>query len=137
MDKKFLIDSLQLIDPDISVTRRKVPDREMDDADSSLSIPQEMGRVYHSIQDALKALQVDRFQIINGNFSLFNQSRPTDVPVRISRINMRLDNLRIDSTTPQAEQKILFSDNVALETHDQDILFPDGRHRLPRFPDQY
>lgn len=130
MDKKFLIDSLQLIDPDISVTRRKVPDRELDDADSSLSIPQEMGRVYHSIQDALKALQVDKFQIINGNFSLFNQSRPTDVPVRISRINMRLDNLRIDSTTPQAEQKILFSDNVALETHDQDILFPDGRHRL-------
>lgn len=130
MDKKFLIDSLQLIDPDISVTRRKIPDRELNDSDSSLSIPQEMGRVYHSIQDALKALQVDRFQIINGNFSLFNQSRPTDVPVRISRINMRLDNLRIDSTTPQAEQKILFSDNVALETQDQDILFPDGRHRL-------
>lgn len=129
MDKKFLIDSLQLFDPDISVTRKANAARSAD-ADSSLSIPQEMGRIYNSIQDALQALQVDRFQIFNGSFSLSNQANPQEIPVRISRIDLQLDNLRIDSTAPHSEQKILFSDNVALETHQQDILFPDGRHRL-------
>jgi hypothetical protein len=130
LEKKFLIDSLQLIDPDISVTRRVDKSDTVSASDSSLSIPQEMGRIYHSIQDALQALAVTRFQIINGSFSLFNPARPQDVPVRISRLNLRLDNLRIDSTRPLNQQKIFFSDHVAVETHHQDILFPDGRHRL-------
>lgn len=45
LEKKFLIDSLQLIDPDISVTRRRQVTSEQNTADSSLSIPQEMGRI--------------------------------------------------------------------------------------------
>ncbi len=98
--------------------------------DTSLSIPQEMGRIYNSIQDALQVLQVDRFQIANGKFSLINKIRPSEPPVVITNIHFRLENLQVDTTKTVTEQKILFSDNVSLHTSHQNILFPDGRHRL-------
>lgn len=129
-DKKFLIDSIQLINPDISVTKLRARDT-LAVRDTSLSIPQEMGRIYNSIQDALQVLQVDRFQIDNGTFSLINKIRPQEKPITISRLYFHLDNLQVaDSSKTNNDQKILFSDNVMLQTTHQDILFPDGRHRL-------
>ncbi|MET0636376.1 MAG: hypothetical protein ABWZ25_10145 [Chitinophagaceae bacterium] len=127
-EKKFLIDSLQVITPVITITRlRSLKDST---SDNTVSLPQEMGRVYRSIQDALSVLQVDRFTIDNGTFSLVNNMRPEDHPIRISRIYFKLDNLSVDSSADRSQQKILFSDNVSLNTSYQDILFPDGRHKL-------
>ncbi|MEO5564653.1 MAG: hypothetical protein ABIR18_14500 [Chitinophagaceae bacterium] len=129
-EKKFYIDSIHVINPDISVTRLRSPKDTSAVADSSLSIPQEMGRIYHSIQDALQVLKVDRFQIDNGTFSLINKTDPTERPIVISRLYFHLDNLQVDSTKSDGQNKILFSDDVSLHTTNQDILFPDGRHRL-------
>jgi len=129
-EKKILIDSIHLLNPDIRVIRLRSVKDSTTSADTSLSLPQEMGRIYNSIQDALKVLKVDRFQIDNGKFSLINKIRPDDPPVIITNINFHLDNLQVDTTQPAGKQKILFSDNVALHTHNQNILFPDGRHRL-------
>lgn len=130
-EKKFLIDSLRLINPVITVTSLRVPNNKKDDSET-LSIPQEMGRVYNSIRDALKVLQVDRFRIDNGKFSMVNKADPAvnEQPVVISNIYFQLDNLRVDSAQGQSRNKILFSDNLALQTTKQDIFFPDGRHRL-------
>jgi hypothetical protein len=126
-EKMIIIDSLSLVNPDIRVTRlRASPDIDSA-ATKSLSLPREMGRVYKSIQDALQVLRVNGFHIEGGRFTLVNKIRPDDVPVTISNIQLHLDNIRVDSGS---SQKILFSDNVALQTHDQDILFPNGRHRL-------
>lgn len=129
-EKKILIDSIYLLNPDIRVTRLRSSKDTSSSSDTSLSIPQEMGRIYNSIQDALQVLKVDRFQIANGKFSLINKIRPSDPPVVITNIQFRLENLQVDTTRPAVEQKILFSDNVALHTDHQNILFPDGRHRL-------
>lgn len=131
MEKRFLIDSIHLVNPDISVTRlRSVRDTTATE-DTSLSIPQEMGRIYHSIQDALAVLEVDRFQIDNGTFSLINKMDPDEKPIVISRLYFHLDNLHVaDSTSTNSNKKILFSDNVALHTTNQNIVFPDGRHQL-------
>lgn len=129
-EKRFLIDSLQLFEPDITVTKLRKTER--GENDSTLSLPQEMGRVYHSIQDALKVLRVEQFKIHEGKFSLVDKTRPDDIPVRITHLDFHLDNLRVDRDSAAADggQKIFFSDNVALQTRQQDILFPDGRHRL-------
>lgn len=128
--KTLLIDSLKLVNPVITVTSLRVPDNKKDG--ETLSIPQEMGRVYNSIRDALKVLEVDRFQIDNGKFSMVNKADPAanEKPVAISNIYFHLDNLRVDSAQGQSRDKILFSDNLALQTTHQDIFFPDGRHRL-------
>ena len=129
-EKKILIDSIHLLNPDIRVTRLRSLKDSTTSTDTSLSLPQEMGKIYNSIQDALQVLKVDGFQIDNGKFSLINKMSPNTPPVVITNINFRLDNLQVDTTKPAGERKILFSDNVALRTHHQNILFPDGRHRL-------
>ena len=129
-EKRILIDSIQLINPDIVVTRLRSLKDSTDESDTSMSIPQEMGRIYNSIQDALRVLQVDRFQIDKGKFSLVNKIRPKEPPVVITDINFHLENLQVDTTEKENKEKILFSDNVALHTSNQNIIFPDGRHRL-------
>ena len=130
-EKKILIDSLHLYNPDIRVTRLRSSTKDTTSStDSGMSLPREMGRIYNSIQDALKVLNVDRFQIDNGKFSLINKINPEEPPVTITNIYFHLDNLQVDTTNPEIEQKILFSDNVVLHTTNQNILFPDGRHRL-------
>lgn len=129
-EKKFYIDSIHLIHPDVSVTKLRSKDT-ASFRDTSLSLPQEMGRIYNSIQDALRVVQVDRFQIDNGTFSLINKIRPGEKPITISRLYFHLDNLQVvDTLQTDNDRKILFSDNVVLQTTHQNILFPDGRHSL-------
>ena len=131
-EKKFLIDSLKLINPKITVTNLRPSNRSTGETPEHLSIAQEMGKVYNSIRDALKVLEVDRFAISNGQFLMVNKANPApdEKPVAISRIYFHLDNLRVDSSAGTSQQKILFSDNISLQTTHQDIYFPDGRHRL-------
>lgn len=129
-DQKLLFDSLLLIEPDITVTRLRPANNSLQPRDTALSLPQEMGRVYNSIQQALQVLQVNRFQIDNGKFSLINKMRANESPVSVSNIHLYLDHLEVDSSKATTKDKILFSKNVVLNTHDQNILFPDGRHRL-------
>ena len=98
-EKKILIDSLHLFNPDIRVTRLRSSTKDTTTvSDTGMSIPQEMGRIYNSIQDALQVLKVNRFQIDNGKFSLINKIRPDEPPVVITNINFHLDNLQVDTT---------------------------------------
>ncbi len=126
--KQLLIDSLHLFGPHIEVTRLRAADKP--DSSKEVSIPEEMGKIYRSIQDALQVLQVKRFQIDNGDFTLVNKMEPLQVPVHITNLHFHIDNLRVDTTGPDQDDRLLFSDNIVLRSHDQSILFPDGRHRL-------
>lgn len=130
--KRILINLLSLQDPDIEVTRlRAVPkDSTSNRKTEDVSIPREMGKIYHSIQDALDVLKVKKFEIENATFRLVNKIDPGQLPVTISRIDFHIDNLKVDSSRLTGKEKIFFSDNIALKSRDQDILFPDGRHRL-------
>lgn len=127
---RILIDSLTLSEPDIIVTRLKASPNDSIKIKKDISIPEEMGKVYHSIQDALEVLKVTRFQIENGNFTLINKIQPDQQPLKISKINIQIDNIIVDTTTRGVKEKLFFSDNVILHCNDQDIMFPDGRHRL-------
>jgi len=129
-EKKLLIDSLALIKPDIQVTRLKSLKSDDTTSHKEVSLSHEMGKVYNSIQDALAILQVNRFRIDDGQFVLINKTRDDQVPVSITNIYLHLDNLQVDSNAATGRKKILFSDNVAVNTYSQNILFPDGRHRL-------
>ncbi len=128
--KRILIDSLNLIRPTIEVTRLRVIDKPGKKAKQDVSIPEEMGKVYSSIQDALVVLQVKRFQIDDGIFTLINKIDPGQLPMTVTNLHFHIDNLKVDSSKTRAREKIFFSDNIVLRSHDQNILFPDGRHRL-------
>ena len=122
--KELLIDSLYLSAPAITVTRLK---SNKDTITKKVSIPEEMGRIYNSIIDALKMFQVTRFEMNEGKFTLVNKVHPDQLPLTISNLHIHIDNLKIDSS---AKEKFLFSDQMLFRTRNQDILFPDGNHRL-------
>ena len=128
--KQFLIDSLTLLNPLVEVIRLKAsinPDKKVK---KDVSIPEEMGKVYSSIQDALKILRVKRFQIDNGTFRLINKIDTSQLPLTVSNIHFHIKNLQIDAGKLTGNENLLFSENVVLRSSNQHIIFPDGRHQL-------
>lgn len=129
-EKKLLIDSMQLQSPLIQVTTLRYAKDTSRKKKENISIPYEMGKVYKSIQDALQVLQVKQFQLENGRFTLINKVAADQLPLVISKIDFQIDNLRVDADPSVPDKKILFSDNIILRSENQNILFPDRRHRL-------
>ena len=123
--RELRIDSLTLVAPKIEVTRLKPLDKP---TQSEVSIPQEMGRVYNSIMDALRFLEVKRFQFDEGQFKLINKVIPNQQPLIITGLHFHIEDFKVDSTTnaedfPDSEKLVFWTKN-------QDITFPDGNHRL-------
>ena len=124
--KELRIDSLALVAPKIVVTRLKPLDTS---GQKDVSIPQEMGKVYNSIMDALQLLEVKRFQFDEGQFTLINKVLPDQRPLVITGMHFHIENFKVDSDTnaedfPESDTKLVFW------TKNQDITFPDGNHRL-------
>ena len=129
-EDKVLINKLSLKDPDIVVTRLRRPEKNDPISLEEVSIPREMGKIYKSIQDALTVLQVKKFEIEDATFTLYNRMRPEDHPLKVTNFDFHIDNLKVDTGRLTGQEKIFFSDNLVLKSRDQDIIFPDGRHRL-------
>ncbi len=138
---QFLIDSIHLQSPNVLFTRiRKKPKPEASNLKSDsagatsepeFSVAREMGRMSKSIIDAISVLKIDRLVVDNGSFALVDYTRPHETPFRVSRINIKLDNLQVDSlSTKRSRKKIPFADNIAVQTSEQQITFPGGRHFL-------
>lgn len=123
--KELMIDSLYLTAPKITVTRIKAKPAS---GNKDVSIPEEMGRIYNSIIDALGLLHVNRFEFNNGQFTLINKIEPDQLPLTITNLHFYINNLKIDTTFQQ--NRFLMSDQMEFRSRNQDILFPDGNHRL-------
>ncbi len=130
IDKQLLIDSLSLFNPSVTVTQLRAKTSNTDTTQQQLSIPQEMGKVYNSIQDALDVLDVRKFYMQNAAFTLLNNTTTDEIPLRITNINLLLNNIFVSGKDSIASKKILFSDNLTVTTNKQNIHFPDGRHIL-------
>jgi len=128
--KEILIDSLTLLKPTIEVTRLRAGSKPGNSIKKDISIPEEMGKVYTSIQDALQLLKVKRFQIDDGTFILVNKIDPSQLPLKVSNIHFHIDNLEVEAGKLTGKENLLFSENVVLRSDNQNIIFPDGRHRL-------
>ncbi|MFT4092684.1 MAG: hypothetical protein QM640_03505 [Niabella sp.] len=140
--KQILIDSIRLHNPNIVFTRieeKAVKSAAYKDSvkslngDDKFSVAREMGRITQSITDAINVLQVSRFALDNGSFSLIDRTKPAEAPFIVNRIYVQLENLKIDisKTNRRGEdRKFNFTDNIAIRTSDQNISFPGGRHFL-------
>ena len=120
--RELKIDSLYLVSPKIEVIRLKPLDTA---GQKDISIPHEMGKVYNSIMDALKFLEVKRFQFDDGEFKLINKVLPNQQPLVITRMHFHIETDPTTNTEDFAE-----SDKLVFWTKGQDITFPDGNHRL-------
>lgn len=128
--KQLLIDSINLINPHIEVTKLRDDDVPDSVQKKNLSVPAAMGKIYRSIQDALQVLEVKRFQIEEGTFVLTDKTEPAQRPVRISHLFFHIDNLHVDTTQLSGHENVFFSENIVLHSYNQNIIFPDDRHRL-------
>lgn len=124
---QLLLDSIKLHDPVIEVMLWR-KDTSQARAKDELSIPQEMGKVYRSMYDALDEFGIKRIMVNNARITLINKMKQGSDPVTVSRIYFDLARLY-----PRAKNKqALLKDEQSLElrTTNQDIAMPGGRHRL-------
>jgi len=128
--REILIDSIRLVSPSVVFTRNRARNKIKDTtSDNTFSVAEEMGRISKSITDAINVLQIDKFRLDDGSFSLIDKTRAGEKPFAVSNIYIQLDNLQVDTTTgKKGQQKISFTDNIAVRTYNQNIAFPGGRH---------
>ena len=72
LQKKLLIDSIKLHDPDIEVTQWR-KDSTVKTARNDLTVPEQMGKLYNSMLDALESFGIRRIIIENARLSLVNK----------------------------------------------------------------
>ena len=137
--KQVLIDSIHIYAPKVLVTKineniKKLPVKDtaaIDDDEERFSLAKELGKVSNSISEAIDALKINRFVLDDGTFSLIDKTEKNDKPLVIDKIRIRLDNLQVDATTEKrSRKKIAFTDDIAVQTSDQNIAFPGGKHFL-------
>ncbi|ANH79929.1 hypothetical protein A8C56_02105 [Niabella ginsenosidivorans] len=140
-NKEILIDSIHLYSPSVTLTRLQVRTRTArkkdttgTSADDHFTVSREMGRIAKSINDAINVLKINRFLLDNGSLSLIDNTRPEETPFVLNKVHIRLDGLQVDSTTTgrhkKVEGKILFTEDIAIQTHDQNLTLPGNRHMI-------
>lgn len=121
---KLVVDSIKLQDPAFDVMQwRKDTARAKDE----LSIPQEMGKVYHSMQNALNEFGIKRIIINNARIRLINKMKAGSEPVTVSGIYFDLRRPDPKTKTPA---EIIKEQNIELRTSNQNIALPGGRYRI-------
>ena len=126
INKELLLDSVKLYNPVINVYQWR-KDTTENVSVSELSIPQELGKVYNSMTDALDAFAIRRIVIDNGEISLVDKINDTE-PSTVSNIFFDLAR-----TPAQEGKKRTFNKDlqtIELKIGTQQIALPGGRHHI-------
>ncbi|HZH96874.1 MAG TPA: hypothetical protein VEY06_13365, partial [Flavisolibacter sp.] len=125
--KKLLLDSIKLHDPQVEIMqwRRDTTKKRSGD---DLSISQEMGQLYTSMLDVLDDFGIRRIIVNNAQVSLINKMKALSDPVIIS--NIYFDLIRTAQDIKKRDAFVENEQSIELETTDQNITLPGGRHRL-------
>lgn len=131
--KEILIDSIHIYSPKVIITRtkpsEKIPKTKNRNAD--FSVAQELGNITTSLNQTINELKINRFILESGSISLINKTKPDEVPFYVDNIDVRLYNLQVDSTHARQKRrkhKFELTDEIAVQTHDQNIALPGGKH---------
>ena len=137
---RILIDSIHIYSPSVVVTmlrnnpqQNNQPILKNENKNESFSLAEEIGRITNAINNVIRELKINRFVLDDGSFSLVNKVNPREVPFLVDNIDIRLYNLQVDSTSiaqTQEQQSLQFTDEIAIQTSNQDMVFPGGKHFL-------
>lgn len=120
--KHLLIDSLIIQSPVIELTKYKDIQKE------KVSLPEEIDKVYKSLESALKVLNLDYLRIADVKFTIDDRSNPATKPLTVSNINFTVSNF--SEREVAGKDRFLFADRILLEVFNQDILLPDKLHGI-------
>lgn len=129
--RHLLLDSIQLLDPLVQVTRRfkdktATSDSVISSSDDGLSVAQEIGDVYNSMLNGLENFGVNRIRMKNAGFQLSDLTQPDLSPTFVNRIDL---DLRRDPKF-KTDAYVEGSQSLDVQILNQDIQMPNGRHRL-------
>ena len=127
LQKKLLLDSIKLHDPTIDVVLWR-KDTTSKFIKEDLSIPQEMGKLYNSMLDALDGFGIRLIVINNARLNLINKMKPGSKPVTITNVYLHVS--RTTDKTFKREDFAEHEQQVDLRTTHQNIALPGGRHQL-------
>lgn len=137
---RILIDSIHIYSPGVVITKVKdtpqannPSDVKNDTNNQNFSVAEEIGRISNTINNVIRELKINRFILDDGSFSLVNKTIPQEVPFLVDNIDIRLYNLQVDSTSiaqTQEQQSLQFTDEIAIQSSNQDMVFPGGKHFL-------
>ncbi len=119
------IRKIKLYDPVIEVFGR--PKDSIADSKNNLSLGIELGKLYHSVEDAIIALNTHSISIINAKLILNNRESQGKKPLIFSNIYFSLTKLNKNTVTPG---KYITNNNISFNSSNQDISFTDGIHKL-------
>jgi len=122
--KPLIIDSVIVQSPLIEVFKYK----EKEGPRHKISLPQEMSKVYESLEKVLKVLNLNYLHVSDAKFRIYDRTGTDTKPLTVSNLNLTIDNV---SKEPGAsENKFLFADRILLEIYNEDITLPDGYHGI-------
>lgn len=139
LNRQILIDSVHIYNPSVVVTKSQktttpklpTPHSNIHLSNTNFSIGKELGKLANSIQQAIEVLKINRFVIDDGKFSLLDKTSKNSRDFVIDKIQIHLDNLQVDdSTRTHSKRRIAFTDDIAIQTTNQNLIFPGGLHFL-------
>ena len=120
--KLIIVDSVLISNPEIEVFKYKKAIKQ------KVSLPEEMSKVYQSLEKVLNILKLNYLHIASGQFKIFDSSNPANKPVEVSRLNLTINKVNADKKS--GDNRFLFADRILLEVFNQDILLSDGLHGI-------
>lgn len=119
------IRKIKLYDPIIEVFSRQKDSTA--GSKNNLSLGLELGKLYHSVEDAIIALNTHSISILNAKLILNNKSNQRKKPLIFSNIYFTLKKL---NKNVDAHGKYLNNNNILFSSSNQDITLTDGIHEL-------
>ncbi len=122
LGRRILVDSVLILNPEIDVFKYK------EGIKKKISLPEEMSKVYQSLEIVLNVLNLNYLHINSARFKIVDFVNPDNNPVEVSRLNLTVNKVTADQKP--SDNRFLFADRILLEVFNQDILFLDGFHGL-------
>lgn len=120
--RQISIDSVVIQSPLIEVMKYK------ESPDKKISLPEEMEKVFQSLENILKVLNLNYLHIENTKFIIYDLRQAGINPIQLSNINLTVEN--VSKETSSEKDRFLSADRILLEISDEDIPFPDGFHGI-------
>lgn len=127
-NSKLLIDSVIFNNPEIEITR--TANRKKVFPKKKILLVQELGKLYKTINNSLDVLNLDLFEIREGNLIVKEAGNLDKSPLKISHIFFRVNKLSITAENLIDKSKFHFSESILLRIAEQDILLPDKQSTI-------
>jgi len=123
LDRKLYIDSITFKRPSISVIQWREEKKE------KFSLPQQMGKVYNSLNHTLDKLSIKYCLLDSGAFSIEDKVHPERKKVTVTDFYFLIDNLHKTSSLNK-DDRFFFSDRIKFYSSHQKITLASGNQQI-------